>query len=233
MSARSLQRLSVERPSSPTTQPLQGRGARGWSLSRTQTPLDFPLPPQHHNLQHNNLQPYYTTKHITTINTTYKLKPTTHTYTPNPPPPSPPPPPNPTKLQTHPNYGGGGRARPLGVEGGADVSRAGLKSAGRARRGITLEDEGETRVLDGTADGDGADVANSDKVPPGLARGSRGWRLGLGGCNWRLGLRSGRGLSWFVGLVGGGLGCRLGSPGSGLGCRLGLLCGSLGWRLGS
>ena len=42
------------------------------------------------------------------------------------------------------------RARPLGVEGGVGVSRAGLKSAGRARRGITLEDEGETRVLDGT-----------------------------------------------------------------------------------
>ena len=39
-------------------------------------------------------------------------------------------------------YGGGGRARPLGVEGGAGVSHAGLKSAGRARRGITLEDEG-------------------------------------------------------------------------------------------
>ena len=63
-------------------------------------------------------------------------------------------------------YGGGGRARPLGVEGGAGVSRAGQKSAGRARRGITLEDEGETLVLDGTADGDGADVANSEKVPP-------------------------------------------------------------------
>ena len=123
---------------------------------------------------------------------------------------------------------------PLGVEGGAGVSRAGLKSAGRARRGITLEDEGETRVLDGTADGDGADVANSEKVPPELARGGGGWRLGLGGCDWRLGLRLGRGLSWLVGLVGGGLGCRLGSTlGSGLGCRLGLLCDSLGWRLGS
>ena len=56
-------------------------------------------------------------------------------------------------------YGGGGRARPLAVEAGGGVSRAGPKGAGRARRGITLEDEGldgGDALLDGTADGDGA-----------------------------------------------------------------------------
>ena len=122
-------------------------------------------------------------------------------------------------------YGGGcGRARPVVVEGGAGVSRAGQESAGRASRVIALD--GGDALLDGS-DGDGADVATSKKVPPGLARGGVGWRLGSGGCNWRLGLRLGRGLGWFLGLVGGGLGCRLGSPGSGLGCRLGLWCGSL------
>ena len=49
-------------------------------------------------------------------------------------------------------YGGGrDRARPVVVEGGAGVSRAGQESAGRARRGIAL-DRGDA-LLDGS-DGD-------------------------------------------------------------------------------
>ena len=58
-------------------------------------------------------------------------------------------------------YGGGcGRARPVVVEGGAGVSRAGQESAGRASRVIAL-DRGDA-LLDGS-DGDGADVANSKR----------------------------------------------------------------------
>ena len=51
-------------------------------------------------------------------------------------------------------YGGGGRARPLAVEAGGGVSRAGEMSAGCARRGSALD--GGDALLDGTADGDGA-----------------------------------------------------------------------------
>ena len=70
-----------------------------------------------------------------------------------------------------PGYGGGGRARPLGVEVGAGVSSTGEKSAGRARRGITLEDEGDAE-LNGTADDDGVGGAGG---------GGAGGELGYGG----------------------------------------------------